>query len=260
MAAKENPDPLTAISMSIKMTDARPDLLRVSNLAAGYGDVQVLWGVDLTVKQGEIVSIVGPNGTGKTTLLLAISGMVKPKSGEVIFDGEDIAGVSADQIVRKRIAHVPEGRRLFPTLSVRDNLLLGAYSRECSSAEIARDLDYVFDTFPILAERSNQVATTMSGGEQQMCAIGRGIMARPRLLIIDELSLGLSPKAVELLVESLSKVNRAGISILLVEQDVATAFELAQTGYVIESGRVRMSGDTKMLMEDPSVQAAYMGF
>lgn len=260
MAAKETLDPLTAISTGTKMTDASADLLRVSNLAAGYGDVQVLWGVDLTVKQGEIVSIVGPNGTGKTTLLLAISGMVKPKSGEVIFDGEDITGVSADQIVRKRIAHVPEGRRLFPTLSVRDNLLLGAYARECSSAEIARDLDYVFDTFPILAERSNQVATTMSGGEQQMCAIGRGIMARPRLLIIDELSLGLAPKAVELLAESLAKINRAGISILLVEQDVATAFELAQTGYVIESGRVRMSGDTKMLMEDPSVQAAYMGF
>lgn len=260
MAAKDTLDPLTAISTSTNMTDARPDLLRVSNLAAGYGDVQVLWGVDLTVKQGEIVSIVGPNGTGKTTLLLAISGMVKPKSGEVIFDGEDITGVSADQIVRKRIAHVPEGRRLFPTLSVRDNLLLGAYARECSSAEIARDLDYVFDTFPILAERSNQVATTMSGGEQQMCAIGRGIMAQPRLLIIDELSLGLAPKAVELLAESLAKINRAGISILLVEQDVATAFELAQTGYVIESGRVRMSGDTKMLMEDPSVQAAYMGF
>ena len=260
MAAKETLDPLTAISTGTNMTDARADLLRVSNLAAGYGDVQVLWGVDLTVKQGEIVSIVGPNGTGKTTLLLAISGMVKPKSGEVIFDGEDITGVSADQIVRKRIAHVPEGRRLFPTLSVRDNLLLGAYARDCSSAEIARDLDYVFDTFPILAERSNQVATTMSGGEQQMCAIGRGIMARPRLLIIDELSLGLAPKAVELLAESLAKINRAGISILLVEQDVATAFELAQTGYVIESGRVRMSGNTKMLMEDPSVQAAYMGF
>jgi branched-chain amino acid transport system ATP-binding protein len=237
----------------------KPPILTVSGLTAGYGDVQVLWGVDLAVLEGEIVSIVGPNGTGKTTLLLAISGMVRARTGSIKFDGEEIGNLSADKIVGKGLIHVPEGRRLFPTLSVRDNLMLGSYARTDSAAEIARDLDLVFSIFPILAERANQGATTMSGGEQQMCAIGRGIMARPRLLLIDELSLGLAPKAVELLAESLIQINKQGISILLVEQDVMTAFEIASTGYVLESGKVRMHGDTKVLMQDPSVQAAYMG-
>lgn len=238
---------------------SKPSILTISGLTAGYGDVQVLWGVDLIVPKGEIVSIVGPNGTGKTTLLLAISGMVRARSGTIHFDGEEIANRSADQIVGKGLIHVPEGRRLFPTLSVRDNLLLGSYARTDSPAEIARDLDLVFSIFPILAERSNQGATTMSGGQQQMCAIARGIMARPKLLLIDELSLGLAPKAVELLAESLVKINEQGISILLVEQDVMTAFEIATTGYVLESGKVRMHGLTKDLMQDPSVQSAYMG-
>jgi branched-chain amino acid transport system ATP-binding protein len=234
-------------------------ILSVSGLTAGYGDVQVLWGVDLVVPNGEIVSIVGPNGTGKTTLLLAISGMVRARSGSIKFNGEDIGNQSADKIVAKGVIHVPEGRRLFPTLSVRDNLVLGAYARTDSAADIARDLDLVFSIFPILAERANQGATTMSGGEQQMCAIGRGIMARPKLLLIDELSLGLAPKAVELLAESLIQINKQGISILLVEQDVMTAFEISSTAYVLESGKVRMHGDTKVLMQDPAVQAAYMG-
>ena len=243
------------------MTDTpRPSpLLSVAGLTAGYGDVQVLWGLDLTVNRGEIVSVVGPNGAGKTTLLLAISGLVKPRSGSIVFDGAEIAGEASDRIVRRGLIHVPEGRRLFPTLSVRDNLLLGAYSREDGAAAIARDLDFVFSIFPILAERASQGATTMSGGEQQMCAIGRGIMAKPKLLLIDELSLGLAPKAVEQLTESLATINSGGISILLVEQDVMTAFELARTAYVVESGRVRMNGETRLLMADASVQAAYMG-
>lgn len=236
-----------------------PALLEIEGLTAGYGDVQVLWGVDLRVGRGEIVSIVGPNGAGKTTLLMAISGMVRPRGGSIRFDGDVISGLSADRIVARRLIHVPEGRRLFPTLSVRDNLLLGAYSRNDGAAAIARDLEFVFSIFPILAERADQGATTMSGGEQQMCAIGRGIMARPKLLIIDELSLGLAPRAVELLVDSLQKINLEGISILLIEQDVMTAFELAQRAYVLESGRVRMSGATAALMQDPAVQAAYMG-
>jgi branched-chain amino acid transport system ATP-binding protein len=241
------------------MTERKPPMLTVSGLTANYGDVQVLWGIDLAVPEGEIVSIVGPNGTGKTTLLLAISGMVRARSGSIKFDGEEIGNQAADKIVAKRLIHVPEGRRLFPTLSVRDNLMLGSYARTDSAAEIARDLEFVYAIFPILAERANQGATTMSGGEQQMCAIGRGIMARPKLLLIDELSLGLAPKAVELLAESLIEINKQGISILLVEQDVMTAFEIASTGYVLESGKVRMHGDTKVLMQDPSVQAAYMG-
>ena len=234
-------------------------ILKIGSLSAGYGDVQVLWDIDLEVPRGEIVSIVGPNGTGKTTLLLAISGLVRPRKGSVFFDGADIQGERADRIVRKGLVHVPEGRRLFPGLSVRDNLVLGAYSRRDSSREIARDLDFVFSIFPILGERASQGATSMSGGEQQMCAIGRGIMAKPKLLLIDELSLGLSPKALELLAESLVKINAGGVSILLVEQDVMTAFEIASRAYVIESGRVRMSGDTKILSRDPAVRAAYMG-
>jgi branched-chain amino acid transport system ATP-binding protein len=234
-------------------------LLRIDGLTAGYGDVQVLWGIDLSVGRGEIVSVVGPNGAGKTTLLLAISGLVKARAGSIMFDGVEIAGEASDRIVGRGLIHVPEGRRLFPTLSVRDNLLLGAYARTDGAAAVARDLDFVFSIFPILAERASQGATTMSGGEQQMCAIGRGIMAKPKLLLIDELSLGLAPKAVESLSDSLRTINAGGISILLVEQDVMTAFELASTGYVVESGRVRMAGDTRVLMEDASVQAAYMG-
>lgn len=236
-----------------------PPLLEVSGLTGGYGDVQVLWGIDLRVEQGEIVSIVGPNGAGKTTLLLTISGMVRAGSGQISFDGHNITRSPADRIVSTSLIHVPEGRRLFPTLTVRDNLLLGTYARKQSAQEIRRDLDFVYSIFPILAERADQVATSMSGGEQQMCAIGRGIMAKPKLLMIDELSLGLAPRAVELLTDSLRRINKEGISILLVEQDVMTAFELAHRAYVIESGRVRMSGLTSELMVDPSVKAAYLG-
>lgn len=234
-------------------------LLRIAGVTAGYGDVQVLWGVDLEVPRGEIVSVVGPNGAGKTTLLLTISGLVRARAGSIFFDGEDITGLSSDKIVAKRLIHVPEGRRLFPTLSVRDNLMLGAYARTDSAADIARDLDFVLSVFPILGERANQNATTMSGGQQQMCAIGRGIMAKPKLLIIDELSLGLAPKAVELLTDSLSAIKDQGISLLIVEQDVITAFEIAKYAYVIESGVVRMSGETATLMTDDAVQSAYMG-
>ena len=234
-------------------------LLAVSELTAGYGDVQVLWGVDLAVRQGAIVTLVGPNGAGKTTLLLAISGLVAARSGGIRFDGRDITGSRPGDIVRAGIVHVPEGRRLFRTLSVRDNLLLGAYCRTDGDAAIARDLDRVYSIFPILADRSGQDATTMSGGEQQMCAIGRGIMAAPKLLLIDELSLGLAPRAVELLAESLIKINAEGISILLVEQDVMVAFELGHHGYVLESGRVRLHGATADLLADPTIKRAYMG-
>jgi branched-chain amino acid transport system ATP-binding protein len=241
------------------VSDLPSSILRIEGLGAGYGDIQVLWDIALEVPRGQIVAIVGPNGTGKTTLLLAISGLVRAKAGSILFDGADIRGQRVDRIVTSGLVHVPEGRRLFPGLSVRDNLMLGAYSRRAAAAEVARDLDFVFTIFPILGERANQGATSMSGGEQQMCAIGRGIMARPKLLLIDELSLGLSPKALELLAESLVKINANGVSILLVEQDVMTAFEIASTAYVIESGRVRMSGDTKVLSRDPAVRAAYMG-
>jgi branched-chain amino acid transport system ATP-binding protein len=233
-------------------------LLRVEGLCAGYGDVQVLWGVDIDVEAGEIACIVGSNGAGKTTLLRVLSGLVPPTAGKLLLDGVDLAGFAPDKILARGIAHVPEGRRLFRGMSVRDNLLLGAYLRP-DNAEIRRDLDHVFSVFPILKERQHQDATTLSGGEQQMCAIARGIMSRPRLLMIDELSLGLAPRMVERLSEALIEVNKSGLAILIVEQDVISAFEIAQRGFVIETGVVRMRGRTQALAQDPAIRQAYLG-
>src|SRR4051812_26921763 len=233
-------------------------LLAIEGLSAGYRDVQVLWGVDIAVEAGEIACIVGPNGAGKTTLLRTLSGLVAPTGGRIGFNGEQVGSFSADEIIARGIAHVPEGRRLFRGLTVRDNLLLGAYLRR-DQAEIRRDLDYVLSLFPILRERARQDATTLSGGEQQMCAIGRGIMSRPKLLMIDELSLGLAPRLVERLSEALLEINRKGITILLVEQDVLTAFEIASHGLIIETGRVSMSGTTQTLSDNPAIRQAYLG-
>jgi branched-chain amino acid transport system ATP-binding protein len=234
-------------------------LLQISGLQAGYGDVQVLWGIDLAVQAGEIACVVGSNGAGKTTLLRTVSGMVRPRAGTMSFAGEPLTGASCEAILRAGIAHVPEGRRLFRGMSVRDNLLIGAYLRRDLKADIERDLEYVYTLFPILKDRQKQDASTLSGGEQQMCAIGRGLMSRPTLLMIDELSLGLAPRAVEKLSESLLEINRTGLSILLVEQDVFTAFELAHSGVVIETGRVAFAGPSSILADDPRVRSAYMG-
>jgi branched-chain amino acid transport system ATP-binding protein len=234
-------------------------LLEVRALAAGYGEVQVLWSIDFTIREGGIACIVGSNGAGKTTLLRTVSGLVAARGGEVVFDGRDITGASPEQVLGAGIAHVPEGRRLFKGLTVRDNLLLGSYLRRDPKADIERDLEWVYSLFPILAERRRQDATTMSGGEQQMCAIGRGLMARPKLLMIDELSLGLAPRAVEKLTEALQEINRKGLTILLVEQDVMTAFDLASHGVVVETGRVTLTGPTVQLAEHPRVREAYLG-
>jgi branched-chain amino acid transport system ATP-binding protein len=233
-------------------------LLTVEGLSAGYGDVRVLWDIGLAVPAGEITCIVGSNGAGKTTLLRTISGLLKATSGRILFAGEDITSLTPDQVLARGIVHVPEGRRLFRGLNVYDNLLLGAYLRR-DDAEIRRDLDYVFSLFPILRDRQKQDATTLSGGEQQMCAIGRGIMSRPKLLMIDELSLGLAPRLVERLSEALLEINRKGITILLVEQDVLTAFEIARHGLIIETGRVSMSGTTAVLADSPAIRQAYLG-
>jgi branched-chain amino acid transport system ATP-binding protein len=238
---------------------ATPPLLQVQGLQAGYGDVQVLWGVDLAVQAGEIACVVGSNGAGKTTLLRTVSGLLAPTAGRISFAGQALAGATPEAVLRAGIAHVPEGRRLFRGLSVKDNLLLGAYLRQVPRAEIEHDLEQVFTLFPILKQRATQDATTLSGGEQQMCAIGRGLMSRPTLLMIDELSLGLAPRAVEKLSEALLAINRAGLTILLVEQDVFTAFELARTAVVIETGRAAFAGDTRTLGADPRVRQAYMG-
>ena len=233
-------------------------LLTIEGLSAGYGDVRVLWDISLAVAAGEITCIVGSNGAGKTTLLRTVSGLMPATSGHILFAGEDVTSRAPDQILARGIAHVPEGRRLFRGLNVRDNLLLGAYLRR-DDAEIRRDLDYVLSLFPILRERQKQDAITLSGGEQQMCAIGRGIMSRPKLLMIDELSLGLAPRLVERLSEALLEINRTGITILLVEQDVMTAFEIARHGLIIETGRVSLRGTTAMLADDPGIRQAYLG-
>lgn len=238
---------------------ANTPLLKIGGLTAGYGDVQVLWGIDLEVPSGDITCIVGSNGAGKSTLLRTISGMVAATSGSIEFAGQDMTNAAPDALLRAGIAHVPEGRRLFRGMSIRDNLLLGAYLRTDAKADIERDLQFIYAMFPILEERQKQDATTLSGGEQQMCAIGRGIMSRPQLLMIDELSLGLAPRAVESLGDALIAINKTGLTILLVEQDVLTAFELAKHAYVVETGRIGLSGETQALSADPRIRLAYMG-
>ena len=235
-----------------------PAKLAISGLQAGYGDIQVLWDVSLEVASGEIVCIVGSNGAGKSTLMRCISGLISIKSGTIQVDGDPLPSGQPAAVVSAGIAHVPEGRRLFRAMSVRDNLLMGAYLRK-DKAEIAADLERVMAMFPILAERSRQDAGTLSGGEQQMCAIGRGLMARPSMLLIDELSLGLAPRLVEQLADSLREINRTGVAILLVEQDVMSALELSERAYVLERGRITMSGEAAALASDPAIREAYMG-
>lgn len=234
-------------------------LLEIKGLAAGYGDVQVLWDVSLTVHAGEIVCLIGSNGAGKTTMLRCVSGLIPALGGAVAFDAQSITNLTPVELVDHRIAHVPEGRRLFAGLSVYDNLLLGAYRRTDGQIAIARDIEYVYSLFPRLAERRRQDATTLSGGEQQMCAVARGLMAAPRLLMIDELSLGLAPKVVGELVSALRSVNEQGISLLIVEQDVATALSLADRGYVLDQGRTVAQGKSNVLRRDPMIRSAYLG-
>ncbi len=236
---------------------AKP-LLSVKNLMSGYGDIQILWGVDFEIGEGEAVCLVGSNGAGKSTLLRTLSGLLRVRSGQIEFMGQDITNRPPKAVLSHGIVHVPEGRRLFGPMSVIDNLLTGAYLRT-DRAEIRRDLDRMLALFPILAERRHQAAGTLSGGEQQMCAIARGIMSRPKLLMIDELSLGLAPKMVDHLGEALRAIKQQGLSLLLVEQDVATAFELTSRGVVLDSGRVRLAGATDDLAVNPMVQQAYMG-
>jgi branched-chain amino acid transport system ATP-binding protein len=232
--------------------------LSVSSLQAGYGDVQVLWDVGLEVAPGELVCVIGSNGAGKTTLMRCLSGLLTPTAGSIKVDGKEMARAATGDFVRAGIAHVPEGRRLFAAMSVRDNLLMGGYLRR-DKAGVADDLERVYTMFPILAERRRQDAGTLSGGEQQMCAIGRGLMAAPSLLLIDELSLGLAPRVVELLSESLRTVNKSGVAILLVEQDVMNALELADRAYVVDHGRATKSGPAMSLANDPAIREAYMG-
>ena len=232
--------------------------LQVQALEAGYGDVQVLWGIDLDVQAGEIVCVVGSNGAGKSTMLRTISGLVPARAGRVTIGSEDHTNATPAAVLRAGIAHVPEGRRLFAAMSVEDNLRMGAFLRS-DEAAIREDLERAYAMFPILGRRRRQEAGTLSGGEQQMCAIARGIMGRPKLLMIDELSLGLAPKAVELLSEALVRIGQSGVSILLVEQDVIAALELASRAFVIDRGRVVLSGTSSEVAADPKVREAYLG-
>ncbi|HXN90810.1 MAG TPA: ABC transporter ATP-binding protein [Candidatus Sulfotelmatobacter sp.] len=228
-------------------------LLEVRNLDAGYGRVQILWDVNLAVEAEQIVALVGANGAGKTTLLRAISGMIPTRSGSITFGGREIAGAPIESIVDLGVAHVPEGRRLFSGLTVRENLLLGGWRNK--NADISR----VVELFPILGNRLNQVASTLSGGEQQMCAIARGLMGAPQLMLIDELSLGLSPKTVDEIVARLPDISGSGTAVLLVEQDIDTALTVSTQAYVLETGRITRAGPSALLLADPTIQQAYLG-
>ena len=239
------------------MTGVADALLRIDGLGVGYGDVQVLWGVSLEVRRGEMVALIGANGAGKSTLLATISGLIRPRAGRIIFDGRDITRADAAAIVQAGIAHVPQGRRLFPGLTVRQNLMLGAYTRR--DGEQDKDLEWVFQTFPRLRERQLQLAGTMSGGEQQMCAIGRALMSSPKLLLIDEPSLGLAPVVVDDLIDVLRRVHDMGMTVLMVEQDIQVALEEADRGYVLETGRISLSAPAAELLANEEVKKAYLG-
>jgi branched-chain amino acid transport system ATP-binding protein len=232
-------------------------LLEVRGLTAGFGAGPVLFGVDLDVRTNQLLALIGANGAGKSTILGVISGLVPPSSGTIRFNGQDITGMQAERIVALGLVHVPQGRRLFATMSVRKNLLLGAYRRRLGS--IDSELERVLDLFPALKTRLDQEASTLSGGEQQMVAIGRGLMGRPKLIMIDEPSLGLAPIVVERVVDVAREINREGTAVLLVEQDVMIALEAADYAYVLENGHVALEGNAKDLQQDPAVRKAYLG-
>jgi branched-chain amino acid transport system ATP-binding protein len=232
-------------------------MLDVKNLVAGYGLTRVLEGVSLEVRAGEIVAVLGSNGAGKTTLNMVLSGLVKPRGGSVAFEGADITARRPAEIMGRGLIQVPEGRRIFPNLSVRENLELGSYRR--AKVNRAQNLERVFGTFPRLKERISQAAGTLSGGEQQMLAIGRGMMAEPRLLILDEPSLGLSPLLVEEMFALIRRLHGEGLAIMLVEQNVAQSLEIADRAYVLEHGSFALSGPAVQLREDPELKRAYLG-
>jgi branched-chain amino acid transport system ATP-binding protein len=232
-------------------------VLEVENLHVYYGEIHALRGVTLSVKKGEIVALLGPNGAGKTTTLKTLSGLLPTREGLITLEGESLVGIPSHEIVRRGIAHVPEGRRIFNRLTVLENLEMGAYIR--SDGGIAQDLERVFTLFARLKERQAQVAGTLSGGEQQMLAIARGLMARPRLLLLDEPSMGLAPVLVEQIFETVLDINRQGTTILLVEQNAAVALSVAHRGYVLETGAVVLSGLASELQENAEVRRAYLG-
>jgi branched-chain amino acid transport system ATP-binding protein len=233
-------------------------LLRLDHIEAAYGDLVAVSDVSLEVRQGETVALIGANGAGKTTTLRAISGLVAVRRGSIELDGERLNGLGSAQIVARGLAHVPEGRQLFPTMTVLENLQLGWRGGAAREARRAT-LDWVFRLFPRLSERQRQLAGTLSGGEQQMCAIGRGLMARPKLLMLDEPSLGLAPVVVRSIFADLARINQEGTAILLVEQNVLRSLQLCHRGYVLENGRITLEGTGAQLLASPHIKAAYLG-
>ena len=232
-------------------------LLELANLTLAYGGIRAVKGIDLSVQQGEMVALVGTNGAGKTTTLKAIAGMLAATPASILFDGRPIGGVPAHQLARQGLALVPEGRGIFPKLTVHENLSMGAYVRDDN--EVEQDRERVYTLFPRLKERSYQTGGTLSGGEQQMLAIGRAIMSRPKLLLLDEPSMGLAPLIVARIFETIRAIAASGVTILLVEQNARLALETAQRAYVMESGVITLSGDAETLLADPKVRAAYLG-
>lgn len=233
-------------------------LLKIENLHTFYGHVHALKGINLEVEEGEIVTLIGANGAGKSTTLRTISGLVRPREGRIEFNGHLLNNVPAHQIVQMGVSHVPEGRRIFTTLTVMENLMMGAYTIR-DERVIQENLERVFALFPRLAERKNQLGGTLSGGEQQMLTIGRALMARPRLLLLDEPSLGLAPMLVKAIFETIREINASGTTILLVEQNARAALKIAHRAYVLETGRVVLSGPAQELMRDERVRKAYLG-
>jgi branched-chain amino acid transport system ATP-binding protein len=233
-------------------------MLRLESVSAGYGRVGVLTGVSLEVRQGDFVCLVGANGAGKTTTLKTISGLLRPSAGRIVFEGQDIGGRKPQDILRLGIAHCPEGRRVFPHLTVQENLAMGAYVRR-DAAAVAADLERVLAHFPVLAERRRQPAGTLSGGEQQMLAIGRALMARPRLIMFDEPSLGLAPTVIETTFRVIGEIQKDGTTVFMVEQNAYMALRMATRAYVMETGRITLEGPARELLDDEHVKKAYLG-
>jgi branched-chain amino acid transport system ATP-binding protein len=235
-------------------------MLKLLNIHASYGNIKALQGIDIEVNKGEIVCLIGSNGAGKTTTLLTISGILKSDSGDIIFNGESLKNITPHNIVNRGICHVPEGRRIFPRLTVLENLEMGAYQQfKVQSPKFKEKLDMVFSLFPILKERAKQMGGTLSGGEQQMLAIGRALMANPKLLLLDEPSLGLAPIMVSKILKTIKEINEEGVTILLVEQNAKAALRLCNRGYVIENGMIKLHGISKDLLYNEDVKKAYLG-
>jgi branched-chain amino acid transport system ATP-binding protein len=233
-------------------------MLKVENINVYYGAIHALKGISVDVKEGEIVTLIGANGAGKSTILRTISGLLRAKTGDIQFEGKSVSSMAAEEIVKKGISQVPEGRRIFANMTVEENLELGAYIRSDKQG-IRKDIDKVFERFPRLGERRKQVAGTLSGGEQQMLAIGRGLMSQPRLLLLDEPSMGLAPLLVKEIFSIIKEINASGTTILLVEQNANMALSIAHQAYVLETGRIILSGPAKELMESEEVRKAYLG-